>query len=254
MPQTAAVQKGGIEMDSPGRRRRRRPRSPAPAPQPAAATVAVARGVQATGHRLLRAQPASAYGMASRLEHLPRWSDLWMRADTVERRGNRWVLRLRGFVAGLPAESVVRAELEPGRWVQWRQAHGTFLHYAAWFEVAPAEGGEGTVVRYTVELDPGVALLDEASTRRVVVQEVERTLDRMKWSAERELVAEEVRLMKARPSQESGVAAEVPAQPPQGPPRAEAAASTPSELEGAPAALARRKRRRRRTGKRPQTP
>ncbi len=159
--------------------------------------VTAARGAVVTGHRLLRVPLAAAYGMASRLEHLPRWSDLWMRADTVEKRAGRWVLRLRGFLAGLPVESVVRAQLEPGRSVRWRQSHGTLLHYAAQFEVESEE--EGTRLRYTVELDPGIGMLDDASAQRVAVQEVERTLDRMKWSAERELVAEEVRLMKVRP-------------------------------------------------------
>lgn len=191
--------------------------------------------MRATGQRLLRVPANAAYGMASRLEHLPRWSDLWMRADSVEKRGNRQVVRLRGFLAGLPVESVVRAEMEPGRAVRWRQAHGTLLHYAAQFEVSSAE--EGTVVRYTVELDPGIAMLDEEAAHRVAVQEVERTLDRMKWSAERELVAEEVRLMKVRPGQEAK-AAEPPAPPPPAAPAPEPEAAAP-----------RRRRRRRRRGR-----
>jgi hypothetical protein len=180
--------------------------------------------------------------MASRLEHLPRWSDLWMLADTVERRAGRWTLRLRGFLAGLPVECVVRAELEPGRAVRWRQAHGTLLHYAAWFDVEPSE--DGTRVRYTVELDPGIAMLDASSVHRVALQEAERTLDRMKWSAERERVAEEVRLMKVRPAGQTPEAKES---------RAEATPeSAPQELAppapetAAPAAPARRRRRRRR--------
>jgi len=180
--------------------------------------------VRATGQRLLRVPANAAYGMASRLEHLPRWSDLWMRADALDKRGNRQVLRLRGFLAGLPVESVVRAELEPGRLVRWRQAHGTLLHYAAQLEVSPGE--EGTVVRYTVELDPGIAMLDQEAGHRVAVQEVERTLDRMKWSAERELVAEEVRRMKVRPGQEAKAAEPlaVPPQPAAPAPEPEAAA------------------------------
>ncbi len=166
--------------------------------------------MRASGQRLLRVPTSAAYGMASRLEHLPRWSDLWMRADVLDKRGNQQVLRLRGFLAGLPVESVVRAEVEPGRLVRWRQAHGTLLHYAAQFEVSPGE--EGTVVRYTVELDPGISMLDQEAGHRVTVQEVERTLDRIKWSAERELVAEEVRRMKVRPAQEAE-ATEAPAAP-----------------------------------------
>lgn len=204
------------------------------------------RGVQATAQRLLRVALAAAYGMASRLEHLPRWSDLWMRADTMEKRPGRWVLRLRGFVAGLPVESVVRAELEPGRTVRWRQAHGTFLHYAAQFEVEPAE--DGTRVRYTVELDPGINLLDLPSAQRVAVQEAERTLDRMKWSAERELVAEEVRLMKSRPAGQEvkEVHAEAQLQPSQES-ELEAAPPPADELaERAPGRGSRRRRRRKR--------
>ncbi|MDR7530910.1 MAG: SRPBCC family protein [Armatimonadota bacterium] len=227
-------------MDSPGRRRRRRRVRP-PAAAEAAAAVTAARGVVATGHRLLRVPLAAAYGMASRLEHLPRWSDLWMRADTLEKRAGRWVLRLRGFLAGLPVESVVRAQLEPGQAVRWRQAHGTLLHYAGQFEVEPVE--DGVRVRYTVELDPGIAMLDEALVRRVAVQEVERTLDRMKWSAERELVAEEVRLMKVRPAAQEarGEAAEPRAEPV----RETAPPASPPEPAGQPPRRRRRKRRRR---------
>jgi hypothetical protein len=66
---------------------------------------------------------------------------------------------------------------------------------------------------------------------------VERTLDRMKWSAERELVAEEVRLMKVRPGQEAK-AAEPPAPPPPAAPAPEPEAAAP-----------RRRRRRRRRGR-----
>ncbi len=176
---------------------------------------------------------SAAYGMASRLEHLPRWSDLWMASDPVEKRAPRGTFRLRGFLAGIPVESVVRAELESGRTVRWRQAHGTLLHYAAQFETSPTE--EGTLVRYHVELDPGIDMLDAVALRRVVVQEVERTLDRMKWSAERERVAEEVRLMKARP------ASEPPAQPSSPPPPQPAPAA---QAEQAPASRRRRRRRR----------
>lgn len=189
----------------------------------------------ATARRVLRVPAATAYGMASRLEHLPRWSNLWLRADPVERRGAQRTLRLRGFLAGLPVEAVVRAEVEPGRAVRWRQAHGTLLHYAASLEVRPAE--DGCEVRYTVELDPGIAMLDEAAVRLVAVQEVEHTLDRLRWSAERERVAEEIRLMKARPAAEAAPAApEAPALPSE-PPTAEEPAAQPAK---------RRRRRRRR--------
>lgn len=236
-------------MHSRGRRRRRRPRPHTPAPESATATAVAVCGVEVTGQRIVRVQLAAVYGMASRLEHLPRWSDLWMRSDTVERRANRWMLRLRGFVAGLPAESVVRVESEPGSWIRWRQAHGTFLHYAGRFEVAPAERGEGTVLRYTVELDPGLFLLDDASTRRLMVQEVERTLDRMKWSAERELVAEEVRLMKVRPAHDTparaaGVPESGPATPEPVLPPVQPLPEAPATTE--PSRRARRRRRGRR--------
>lgn len=92
----------------------------------------------------------------------------------------------------------MRAEVEPGRAVRWRQAHGTLLHYAAALEIRPAE--DGCEVRYTVELDPAIAMLDDAAVRLVAVQEAEHTLDRMKWSVESERVAEEIRLLKSRPA------------------------------------------------------
>ncbi|MDR7440464.1 MAG: hypothetical protein QN181_11335, partial [Armatimonadota bacterium] len=93
------------------------------------------------------------------------------------------------------------------------------------------------------ELDPGIEMLDEALVRRVAVQEVERTLDRMKWSAERELVAEEVRLMKVRPAAQEarGEAAEPRAEPVQ----ETAPPASPPEPAGQPPRRRRRKRRRR---------
>ena len=208
-----------------------------------AVTLEVPKGARATAQRLFRVPPTVVYGMASRLEHLPRWSDLWMRADTLEKRGSRWTLRLRGFVAGLPAESVVRAELEPGRAVRWRQAYGTLLHYAAQFEVETTD--EGTRARYTVELDPGIPVLDVTSAHQVAAQEAERTLDRMKWSAERELVAEEVRLMKVRPGAKEVQAGEV-LQP--APAEAPSPALSPPALS-APDSTRRRRRKRRRRGR-----
>jgi hypothetical protein len=195
----------------------------------------------ATARRVFRVPAATAYGMASRLEHLPRWSNLWLRADPVERRGAQRTLRLRGFLAGLPVEAVVRAEVEPGRAVRWRQAHGTLLHYAASLEVQPAE--DGCEVRYTVELDPGIAMLGEAAVRLVAVQEVEHSLDRMRWSAERERVAEEIRLMKARPAPEATVSA-----PAAEPATATAEPPTPEEPAAQPAKRRRRRRRRRKAG------
>lgn len=224
-------------MDDRRRRRRRRPRfaSAPAAPSP----EVVRRGVVVTAQRVFRVPAATAYGMASRLEHLPRWSNLWLRCDPVQRRGAQRTLRLRGFLAGLPVEAVVRAEVEPGRAVRWRQAYGTLLHYAASLEVEPAE--EGCHVRYTVELDPGIEMLDEGAVRLVAVQEVEHTLDRMRWSAERERVAEEIRLMKAKPTPDasSPSAPETPA-PPTEVPGPEEPAPQPGKR--------RRRRRRRRTG------
>jgi hypothetical protein len=135
--------------------------------------------------------------MISRLEHLPRWTTLWLRSDTLDRKQGQMTVQLRGYVAGLPVESTVRAMLQPSRAVEWRQTHGTLLHYAARFDFQGLE--EGTLVTYTVQMEPGIMLLSEAATRLVAVQEVERTLARLKLSAERDIVAEEIRLMKARP-------------------------------------------------------
>lgn len=142
--------------------------------------------------------------MISRLEHLPRWTTLWLRSDVLSRKQGQATVQLHGYVAGLPVESTVRAVLRPSRAVEWRQTHGTLLHYGARFGLEGME--DGTLVTYTAQMEPGIVLLGEEATRMVLAQEVERTLGRLKLSAERELVAEEIRLKKARPPAAAPVA------------------------------------------------
>lgn len=221
--------------------RRRRGRARAAASSPILEPPS--QGICVTACRLFRAPPAAVYGMISRIEHLPRWSRLWLRADPLERRGVQRSVRLRGFLAGLPVEAVVRTEVEPGRALRWRQAHGTLLHYAGALEIRPAE--DGCEVRYTVELDPAIAMLDEAAVRLVAVEEAEHTLDRMKWSVESERVAEEIRLMKSRPAPAPAPAAE--AESPPAPQHVGTEAAGAQELaQPRPP----RRRRRRRSGRR----
>lgn len=216
----------------------------APAPTEAGPGTGVAdlpRAVTVTGHRYIRAAPQAVYGMISRLEHLPRWTTLWFRSDVVDRKQGQVTVQLRGYVAGLPVESTVRATLQPPRALQWRQLAGTLLHYGARFELDGVE--EGTLVTYTVQMEPGTVLLGEGATRLVLVEEVERTLGRLKISAERELVAEEIRLMKARPAGSTLGPTEAPPAPP---PSAEQPTTAGAAAEQATSAPARKRRRRRR--------
>jgi hypothetical protein len=181
--------------------------------------------------------------MISRLERLPRWTTLWLRSDVRERRPGQATVHLRGYVAGLPVESTVRAVPQPSRAVEWRQLHGTLLYYGARFELQGVE--DGTLVTYTVQMDPGIVLLGEQTSRVVLVQEVERTLGRLKVSAEREIVAEEIRLMKAKPPGPVTGSAESPLAPPPAPEEAAADAEAPGKETARQPAKKRRRRRRR---------
>jgi hypothetical protein len=134
--------------------------------------------------------------MVARLDRLPRWSSLWMRTEVTERKPTSLTVCLWGYVAGLPVESVVRATLQPSTRVTWQQTYGTLLGYSASVDIQPSE--EGTLVTYRVELSPGVPFLSQEAIRQVLVQEVEQTLSRLKWSAERDILSEEIRRMRAR--------------------------------------------------------
>jgi hypothetical protein len=149
-----------------------------------------------TGSRYFRVSPRQVYGMVARLDRLPRWSGVWMRAEVVERKPQAVVVHLRGYLAGIPVESVIRAALAPHVQVAWQQAYGTFLEYAGTFQLESVE--EGTLLRYGVVLDPGIAFLSPEAVHQILVQEVEHTLNRLKWSAERDLLSEELRLQRGR--------------------------------------------------------
>ncbi len=140
--------------------------------------------------------------MVARLDRLPRWSGLWVRSEVVERKSHQVLVRLWGYLAGLPVESVIRATLAPHTEVTWRQAYGTLLDYAGTFQLEPAE--EGTLLRYRVELTPGVSFLSPEAVHQILVQEVEHTLNRLKWSAERDILSEELRLQRGRPQLQEG--------------------------------------------------
>ncbi|MDR7416662.1 MAG: SRPBCC family protein [Armatimonadota bacterium] len=160
------------------------------------------RGVAYTGSRYFRVPPRQVYGMVARLDRLPRWSGVWMRAEVVERKPHAVVVHLKGYLAGIPVESVIRATLTPHVQVAWQQAYGTFLDYAGSFQLELVE--EGTLLRYGVVLDPGISFLSPEAVHQILVQEVEHTLNRLKWSAERDILAEEIRLQRGR-GQSQGV-------------------------------------------------
>jgi hypothetical protein len=165
-------------------------------------------GVRVEGSRYVRATPAQLFAMVSRLETWPRWTSLWMRADVAARRQNQALVRLGGYVGGLPVESTVRSATKSPSRVEWRQAHGTLIGYAGVLEIAKED--DGARIRYETALDSGIPFLDDDAVRQILVQEVDRTLRRIKSSAEREIVAEEIRLMKSRPQSPPATTAPTP--------------------------------------------
>jgi hypothetical protein len=215
------------------------------------------REVRVEGHRLIRAPLSRVWQLLSRLESHPRYTDLWLSADLLERSQGSAVVEFRGFFGGLPVVSVQRVTLRPPGRIEFRQVRGTLRALAGHYVLKEADGD--TDLHAHLAVDAGIVLFSETAVRQILAGHIDVTLSRVKASAERDLVrvqprrggpasAEEQAGAAGGPTREAEagqVEAEAPAGALDGDEQAaQAEASQPGG--GAPAAPGRSSRRRRR--------
>jgi hypothetical protein len=229
------------------------------------------REVRVEGHRLIRAPLHRVWQLLSRLESHPRYTDLWLSADLLERSQGSAVVEFRGFFGGLPVTSVQRMTLRPPGRIEFKQVRGTLRALAGFYVLKEVDGD--TDLHLQLAVDAGIALFSEAAVQQILAGHIDVTLTRLKASAERDLVRlqprrtapaglDEQATAAGEPARETG-AGEVEVEPPSGEPAGDEQAAPAGVAAGggaAPASAARggRRRRRRRhrrgSGPRPPTP
>lgn len=202
--------------------------------------------VKVEGHRIIRAPVQKVFQLVSRLDAAPRVTGLWLTADPIEKRPNALTIHHRGYFAGMPVESVQRAVLEPPQRVEFRQTRGSLKSFRGQYVLKPIEGD--TDLSLTVEADVGIPLISDTSARLVLHLYVERTLEKLKLTAERDLPRALPRRAHEPPSPpaETAEGSAEPALPPAPPPQP---AAPPAPASAAAASSGRKRRRRRRRRK-----
>jgi len=197
--------------------------------------------VKVEGQRRIRVPLQKVYQLVSRAENIPRYTEVWLTADVLEQKRGSSLVHLQGYFAGMPVESVHRMVFQAPARVEFRQVRGTMKAFRGEYRLKEADGGTELILR--VEADAGIPVLPEESVRRALHLFVERTLDRMKLIAERDLRAPR-RSREKSAVEETEQSAEIPLPSP--PPTA--APPDQGKPEEARKIRKRRKRRRKRSG------
>ncbi|HEU5300065.1 MAG TPA: SRPBCC family protein [bacterium] len=137
------------------------------------------------GRRIIRAPVQKVFQLVSRLDSSPRVTGLWFTADLVERKSNALTVHYRGYFAGIPVESVQRATLYPPNRIDFRQSRGSLKVFRGQYQLKPIEGD--TEITLTLEAEVGMPLVSEAAARLVLHAFIERSLEKYKLTAERDL-------------------------------------------------------------------
>ena len=135
--------------------------------------------------RIIRAPIQKVFQLVSRLEAQPHVTGLWFSADLIDRRQNTATVLYKGYFGGIPLESVQRATLHPPQRVEFKQSRGGLKAFAGRYSLKPIDGE--TELSMQIEAEVGIALITEASARRVLYAYVERSLQKIKFLAERDL-------------------------------------------------------------------
>jgi uncharacterized protein YndB with AHSA1/START domain len=146
----------------------------------------VDREIRIEGHRLIRAPVQRVWQLLSRLESHPRYADLWMVADLVERSQTAALVEFRGFFGGLPITSVQRVVMRPPSRIEFRQARGTLREFWGAYILKDADGDTDLTVQFAA--DPGIVFFTEASVQQILASHIDGMLAKLKASAERDLV------------------------------------------------------------------
>ncbi len=204
--------------------------------------------IRVQGQRLIKASVQKVFQLISRLETHPRVTGLWMTADLLERRANGVTVQYRGYLAGIPVESIQQATLQPPHRIEFRQTRGGLKMYRGAYVLKPVEGE--TELALTLEVDVGMPLITDAAAYRVFDAYVDHSLEKFKLTAERELPRP---IRRPQPPAAGPLAAVTP--PPVTPPTPPESPSPPSpQVAEAPmvaqATQGRKRRRRRRRRRR----
>lgn len=212
--------------------------------------------VKVEGRRIIRASVQKVFQLVSRMDTTPRVTGLWLTVDLVERKPNSLTVQYHGYFAGIPVESLQRAILHPPSRIEFRQSRGSLKTFRGNYVLKPIEGD--TEIALTLEAEVGIPLISEQAARLVLHQFIERSLEKFKLTAERDLPRV------VRKAAENGAKEQVtpaasppetgptvipgtqvsPQAPPAGAPTQEAALPAAGQLGG----RRRRRRRRRRRG------
>lgn len=141
--------------------------------------------VKVEGRRIIRAPVQKVFQLVSRMDTSPRVTGLWLTADLVERKSNSLTVQYRGYFAGLPVESLQRAILHPPSRIEFRQSRGNLKTFRGNYVLKPIEGD--TEIALTLEAEVGITLISEQAARLVLHQFIERSLEKIKLTAERDL-------------------------------------------------------------------
>ncbi len=170
--------------------------------------------VRVETHRRIRVPQQRVFQLLSRVEGLPRYADLWLAADVLERSGGQVVAEFRGYFGGLPIDSVQRVSLRPPARMEFRQVRGTLKALRGEF-VVEADGG-GSRLTARMEVDAGIPMLQEQAVRTVLTTALERMVTKVRDAAERDLP----RLIPRKPAPPAALPAVEP-ETPQSPARLE---------------------------------
>lgn len=152
------------------------------------------RAIRVEKVRRIRAAPQRVFQLLSRVESLPRYSDLWLAADVLERSGHHLTAEFRGYFGGLPVESVQRVHIRPPARLEFHQLRGTLKALRLEY-VVEQDGSESRLIA-RFEVEAGIPMLDDATVRTVISNATDRMLGKVKDAAERDLP----RLILRRPS------------------------------------------------------
>ena len=162
--------------------------------------------IRIEGHRVIRSPIQKVFQMVSHLDSQPRVTGLWMSADLVERKANTLTVHYRGYFGGMPMESIQRATLIPNQRIEFRQTRGALKAFRGEYVLKSIDGD--TDLSLSVEAEVGIPLISENSARLVLQSFVENSLQKFKFTAERDLP----RVVGARrPKERAGATATAPA-------------------------------------------
>ncbi len=207
--------------------------------------------VKVEGRRIIRAPVQKVFQLVGRLDTAPRVTGLWLTADLLERKPNALTVHYRGYFAGMPVESVQVATLHPPGRVEFRQTRGGLKVFRGQYQLKSIEGD--TELSLSLEADVGIPLISDEAAQRVLHAFIERSLEKFKLTAERELPRVTRRAAENGERRAANVEAVSPPAPPEVPVPETTAPATPVPPPAAPPApqpgvRKRRRRRRRRRG------